>query len=114
MEKDVLPYFEKLSNWGWWGLDDQHRTLNFPSENKTLEAGLLVMEGTAHWFSSEFSSDILIKMSKSTMIQINIRKSFIETTLDTSLNISYPLARSFTGLINGLLTIGGEKEYGYV
>ena len=48
------------------------------------------------------------------MIQINIRKSFIETTLDTSLNISYPLARSFTGFINGLLTIGGEKEYGYV
>ena len=44
--KDVLPYFEKLSNWGRWDLDDQHGTLNFLSQNKTLEAGLLVMEGT--------------------------------------------------------------------
>ena len=46
------------------------------------------------------------------MIQINIRKFFIETALDTSLNIPYPLAHSSTGFINGLLTIGGEKEYG--
>ena len=44
-EKDVLSYFEKLSNWGRWGSDDQRGTLNFLSQNKTLEAMSLVKDG---------------------------------------------------------------------
>ncbi|SVA98386.1 uncharacterized protein METZ01_LOCUS151240 [marine metagenome] len=33
------------------------------------------MDGT-HWVSREFNNDIIIKMSKSAMIQIYIRKPF--------------------------------------
>ena len=45
-EEEVLSYFDKLSNWGRWGEDDQHGTLNLLSKEKTLQAVSLVQEGT--------------------------------------------------------------------
>tara|TARA_B100001013_G_scaffold293570_1_gene193683 strand:- start:2194 stop:2376 length:183 start_codon:yes stop_codon:yes gene_type:complete len=45
MGKDVLPYFEKLSNWGWWGLDDQHGTLNFLFQNKKSSRSWFIGDG---------------------------------------------------------------------
>ena len=37
-EKEVLSYFDSLSNWGRWGDDDQKGTLNLIDKNKTLES----------------------------------------------------------------------------
>ena len=37
-EEEVLSYFDKLSNWGRWGDDDEHGTLNLLSNEKTLQA----------------------------------------------------------------------------
>ena len=45
-EAEVLTYFDTLSNWGRWGEDDQHGTLNLLSKEKTLSALSLVEEGT--------------------------------------------------------------------
>ena len=45
-EEEVLSYFDKLSNWGRWGEDDQHGTLNLLSKEKTLQAASLIQEGT--------------------------------------------------------------------
>ena len=45
-EEEVLSYFDKLSNWGRWGEDDQHGTLNLLSKEKTLRAASLIQEGT--------------------------------------------------------------------
>lgn len=45
-EEEVLSYFDSLSNWGRWGEDDQHGTLNLLSKEKTLRALSLVEEGT--------------------------------------------------------------------
>ena len=45
-EAEVLTYFDTLSNWGRWGEDDQHGTLNLLSKEKTLRALSLVEEGT--------------------------------------------------------------------
>jgi len=42
---EVLGYFEKLSNWGRWGPDDEAGTLNFISDAKRREAADLVVEG---------------------------------------------------------------------
>ena len=44
-EQEVLGYFDKLSNWGRWGDDDEHGTLNLLSNEKTLQAVSLVREG---------------------------------------------------------------------
>lgn len=44
-EKEILGYFESLSNWGRWGDDDQLGTLNFLGPEKTLRAVSLVSEG---------------------------------------------------------------------
>ncbi len=44
-EEEVLSYFDKLSNWGRWGDDDEHGTLNLLSNEKTLQAVSLVREG---------------------------------------------------------------------
>lgn len=44
-EEEVLTYFEKLSNWGRWGEDDQLGTLNFLSDENTRKAVSLVREG---------------------------------------------------------------------
>ncbi|MCH8826181.1 MAG: cyclase family protein [Chloroflexi bacterium] len=44
-EEEVLAYFEKLSNWGRWGEDDQLGTLNFLSDENTRKAVSLVREG---------------------------------------------------------------------
>ncbi len=45
-EEEVLSYFDTLSNWGRWGEDDQHGTLNFLTQEKTKQAVSLVQEGT--------------------------------------------------------------------
>ncbi|MCI0439187.1 MAG: cyclase family protein [Chloroflexi bacterium] len=44
-EQEVLGYFQKLSNWGRWGQDDQLGTLNFITPEKTRKAASLVQEG---------------------------------------------------------------------
>ena len=44
-EEEVLGYFEKLSNWGRWGDEDQLGTLNHITPEKTLKAMSLVQEG---------------------------------------------------------------------
>ena len=44
-EEEVLSYFDKLSNWGRWGEEDQKGTLNFLTPKKTLESVRLIEEG---------------------------------------------------------------------
>jgi len=44
-EEEVLGYFEKLSNWGRWGEEDQLGTLNHITPEKTLKAMSVVQEG---------------------------------------------------------------------
>ena len=46
-EKQVLDYFQSLSNWGRWGKEDQLGTLNFLNEKKTKEAVSLVEDVVA-------------------------------------------------------------------
>ena len=44
-EKEVLSYFQKFSNWGRWGEDDQKGTLNFLTSKKILDSIALIKEG---------------------------------------------------------------------
>jgi kynurenine formamidase len=44
-EEEVLGYFEKLSNWGRWGADDELGTPNLITPEKTKRALSLVHEG---------------------------------------------------------------------
>ena len=44
-EREVLGYFQSLSNWGRWGPEDQRGTLNFLTPEKTKRALSLVTEG---------------------------------------------------------------------
>ena len=43
--EELLSYFEKLSNWGRWGADDQLGTLNLITPQKRKAAAALVSEG---------------------------------------------------------------------
>jgi kynurenine formamidase len=45
-ESEVLGYFDKLSNWGRWGADDELGTPNLITPEKTKRALSLVQEGT--------------------------------------------------------------------
>ena len=44
-EQEVLGYFEKLSNWGRWGADDELGTLNLVTPECRRRAAALVQEG---------------------------------------------------------------------
>jgi kynurenine formamidase len=44
-EDEVLSYFDKLSNWGKWGDDDQLGTLNYINDEITRKATTLVKKG---------------------------------------------------------------------
>src|SRR2546422_2707159 len=44
-EDEVLSWFDKLSNWGRWGDDDELGTLNLITEEKRKAAAALVREG---------------------------------------------------------------------
>lgn len=46
-EAEVLSYFQKLSNWGKWGKDDQLGTINYVTPQKVKEAAALVKEGAS-------------------------------------------------------------------
>jgi kynurenine formamidase len=54
-EEEVLGYFEKLSNWGRWGPDDELGTPNLITPEKTKRALATVEEG----FSVSLARDIL-------------------------------------------------------
>lgn len=43
--EEVLTWFEKYSNWGRWGPDDQLGTMNFITPEKRVRAARLVTEG---------------------------------------------------------------------
>ena len=45
-EKEILSYFQKLSNWGRWGDEDQLGTLNFLTPKKVQQSVSLVADGT--------------------------------------------------------------------
>ena len=42
---EVKALFEKCSNWGRWGADDQRGALNFITEKNRAQAGRLVQRG---------------------------------------------------------------------
>jgi kynurenine formamidase len=44
-EQEVLGYFEKLSNWGRWGADDELGTINLITPEKRLTAAKLITTG---------------------------------------------------------------------
>jgi kynurenine formamidase len=44
---DIDSYFEKLSNWGRWGADDEIGTLNLVTPERVVAAGALVTEGVS-------------------------------------------------------------------
>src|SRR5262245_43035519 len=44
-EAEVLGYFEKLSNWGRWGADDELGTLNLITPEKRREAATMIRDG---------------------------------------------------------------------
>ena len=46
-DADLIGYFEKLSNWGRWGKEDQRGTLNFITPEKQVRAARLVQRGRA-------------------------------------------------------------------
>lgn len=46
-QEEVLTYFDRFSNWGRWGTDDQAGTLNLITPQKRLEAAKLVTDGVA-------------------------------------------------------------------
>lgn len=45
-EEEVLTYFDRFSNWGRWGAEDQAGTLNHITTEKRLQAAALVQDGT--------------------------------------------------------------------
>jgi kynurenine formamidase len=61
-EREVLDYFNTLSNWGRWGRDDQMGTLNLITPEKRVQAARLVQRGVtvgcARPVSKDMSSDI--------------------------------------------------------
>ena len=61
-EEEVLGYFDRLSNWGRWGKNDQRGTLNFLSSEKTRQAAMLVQDGEvvscARTITFQYEADI--------------------------------------------------------
>ncbi|HET9949337.1 MAG TPA: cyclase family protein [Longimicrobiales bacterium] len=59
--EDLRVWERELSNWGRWGHDDQHGTLNLITPEKTLEAARLVRDGVtvslAHFVTEEKAID---------------------------------------------------------
>ena len=45
-EAQIIEWFKSLSNWGRWGADDQHGTLNLITNESRLHAASLIRDGT--------------------------------------------------------------------
>lgn len=57
-ESEVLTYFDRFSNWGRWGEDDQAGTLNLITTDKRREAARLVQEGHTVSLSKLLTTEI--------------------------------------------------------
>jgi kynurenine formamidase len=57
-EEEVLTYFDRYSNWGRWGDDDQAGTLNLITPEKRRQAAGLVQDGTTVSLSMLLTTDI--------------------------------------------------------
>src|SRR5690606_5395170 len=53
---DIDEMFERVSNWGRWGDDDQRGTLNLITPEKRRQAAALVREGISVSLSQDLSS----------------------------------------------------------
>ena len=56
-EQEALRYFQKLSNWGRWGEDDQMGTLNFITPEKRRKAASMISEGVSISCSTTINYD---------------------------------------------------------
>jgi kynurenine formamidase len=54
--EDIAALFERLSNWGRWGNDDQRGTLNLITPEKRRQAAALVQEGISVSLAQDLSS----------------------------------------------------------
>jgi hypothetical protein len=59
-EEEVLTYFDRFSNWGRWGADDQAGTLNFITAEKRLQAARLVQDGTTVSLAKLLTTDLSV------------------------------------------------------
>jgi hypothetical protein len=61
-EEEVLTYFDRYSNWGRWGAEDQAGTLNLITAEKRVQASALIQDGAtvslSKLLTTELSSDI--------------------------------------------------------
>ena len=57
-EDEVLTYFERYSNWGRWGDDDQAGTLNLVTPAKRRQAAALVQDGETVSLSMLLTTDV--------------------------------------------------------
>lgn len=57
-ESEVLAYFESLSNWGRWGVDDELGTLNLITPGKRVRAAQLVQSGLVVSCAHDVDTDI--------------------------------------------------------
>jgi kynurenine formamidase len=57
-QDEVLTYFERFSNWGRWGADDQAGTLNLITQEKRRQAAALVRDGMTVSLSKLLTTDI--------------------------------------------------------
>jgi kynurenine formamidase len=56
-EGAIAAAAKRVSNWGRWGADDVHGTLNFLDDAKRLEGAALVRRGVSFSLSQRFESD---------------------------------------------------------
>jgi kynurenine formamidase len=61
-ESEVLSYFERYSNWGRWGPDDEAGTLNHITAEHRVRAARLVQDGVTVSCSKLLSTDININV----------------------------------------------------
>jgi kynurenine formamidase len=67
-EEQVVEWMTSLSNWGRWGDDDQHGTLNLITPEKRKQAAALVQDGIpvscARPITSEITPDVTYQMQR--------------------------------------------------
>ena len=67
-ERQVLDWFDSLSNWGRWGESDQKGCLNLITSDKRIEAASLVKSGTsvscARPITTEMAPDITYQVQR--------------------------------------------------
>ena len=97
-EQEVVGYFDKLSNWGRWGVDDRRGTLNLITNETRRDAAALVRDGDVVSLSRDMDPENPDPLGRGSVLQRYMEIDKAAQMLKTD-DLAFGAVREYVGMV---------------